>query len=181
MLSGPKSETATLSRWKKRGTFFQNKSYSQLPSAHHQIKELVWKSSDGGQQMHRICFWSNKMAREQGRLEGKKWVWLWVHVPLLPGGVSLSAECWASKAFFLAPRAGLLQQRLMVVLILLSHGSSVSPALLPYVAGQASKRAACLWCDITQWYAMRWEHVFLWIGSRDGETAACQTSWHGGL
>lgn len=110
--------------------------------------------------MHRKCFWSNKMAREQGRLEGGKRVWLWVHVPLLPGGVSLDTECWASKAFFLAPRAGLLQQRLMVVLILLSHGSSVSPALLPYVAGQASKRAACLWCDITQWYAMRWEYVF---------------------
>lgn len=70
-----------------------------LPSV-HQITGVVWKSSDGGQQMRRKCFWSKKMARAK-RDGGER-----QSIPLLSTCVFgsrcmwMSADLGASEAFF---------------------------------------------------------------------------------
>lgn len=70
-----------------------------LPSV-HQITGVVWKSSDGGQQMRRKCFWSKKMARAK-RDGGER-----QSIPLPSTCVFgsrcmwMSADLGASEAFF---------------------------------------------------------------------------------
>ena len=122
-LSEHKSKSATLLRpnWA-----FSKQILLRLPSARHQITGLVWKSSDGGQQMHRKCFWSNKRAQERGGMEGKKWVWLWVHVRLTTSMCLCFRLCvderWMLSVWGVFWHHGQVsyERRLMVVLILLS-------------------------------------------------------------
>lgn len=109
---------------------FSKQTHFRLPSARHQVMRLVWKSSDGGQQMHRKCFWSN--MSENGRW-GIKWAWLPVHARSRTSMcLCLGAPClWLLTAgcawgVFLARNANFLQYWVMVVVILLSPGSSVS-------------------------------------------------------
>lgn len=51
---------------------FSKQNLLWLPSAHHRLTGLVWKSSDGGQQMHRKCFWSNEKGLSVRKEEGGK-------------------------------------------------------------------------------------------------------------
>lgn len=69
-----------------------------LPSVHHQITGVVWKSSDGGQQMRRKCFWSKKMARAKRDVGGEKREHCGVHVSLFQGACeeTLNSEHWRS-------------------------------------------------------------------------------------
>lgn len=55
-----------------------------LPSV-HQITGVVWKSSDGGQQMRRKCFWSKKMAQAKRDVGKQRAYDCRVHVSLFQG------------------------------------------------------------------------------------------------
>lgn len=161
-LPGGKSRTAALLR-PNRG--FSKQILPRVPSARHQITGLVWKSSDGGQQMHRKCFWSNKMAREQGGMEGEKKVGViastcafWRQAcAFVLGCVLMNAECW--EAFFgTASRFPTTET---------DGGSNPTVSRLLCVSARpgaicdgAGGRAGCLWCDIVHWDAVRWEYVF---------------------
>lgn len=159
-LSGHKSKTLLRPNWG-----FSKQILLQLPSARHQITVLVWESYDEGQQMHRKCFWSNKMAWEWEWMEGKSGrdheytcVWL-LACAFVSGCVLMNMKHWVSEAFFGTqgwfPTTETDGGTNPTVSWLLSV--SVCPVA---ICDGAGGRVGCLGCDILHWDAVRWENVF---------------------
>lgn len=120
-----------------------------LPSV-HQITGVVWKSSDGGQQMRRKCFWSKKMARAKRDVGENESAPLSSTCVFVSRCMWMNADLGASEAF-----------------------SWPHTQVLWHLSVPWSHVWRGLCCETP-----KDENFFFWIGRWIGETAACQTSWH---
>lgn len=120
-----------------------------LPSV-HQITGVVWKSSDGGQQMRRKCFWSKKMARAKRDVGEKE------SVPLSSTCVFVSRCMWMNADL----------------------GASEAFSWPHTQVCDTSVRPGPMCGEVCVARRPKMRIFFFWIGRWIGETAACQTSWH---